>query len=64
MENDFYTNEDIQLLTGKNYKEAELLIRDLNNQLKTEYKKYHIDPLIQEGKILKDYFIKRMEINL
>lgn len=64
MDSEYYTNEDIQFITGKDYKEVELLIKYLNNQLKTEYKKFHLEPLIQEDKVLKDYFKKRMEINL
>ena len=64
MECEFYTTEDIALLTGKDKYEVELLIKKLNEKLKNECNKYHLEPLIQEGKILKDYFIKRMEINL
>lgn len=62
MSSEFYTNEDIQLLTGKDKNEVEILINDLNAKLKNEYEKYHLEPLIQEGKILKDYFVKGMEI--
>jgi len=64
MDNEFYTKEDIQLLTGKDMQEIELIIKSLNEELMLEYEKHHIKPLLYEEKILKDYFMKRMEINL
>ena len=64
MECEFYTTEDIELLTGKDKLEVELLINELNEKLKFECNKHHLEPLIEEGKILKDYFVKGMEINL
>lgn len=64
MEFEFYTNEDIQFLTGKDFEEVEMLINDLNCEIKAECDKYHLEPLIYEEKVLKDYFIRRMEINL
>jgi len=64
MEYEFYTNEDIQLLTGKDKVEVEILINELNNKLKSECDKYHLEPQIQEGKILKDYFLKGIGVNI
>ena len=64
MEYEFYTTEDIELLTGKDKFEVELLINKLNEKLKNECDKHHLEPLIEEGKISKYYFIKGMEIYL
>lgn len=61
---EYYTVSDIQILTG--YKEAEAydLIEKLNKEIKQRYKTYPIKPLIFVDKIEKNYFLKRMEIEL
>lgn len=64
MENKYYTIDDIQTIMGISKLEAGNLIRKLNAELKIMYEFYQIKPLIKKGLIAKDYFIKRMEIEI
>lgn len=59
---EFYTIKDIQLLTGVSKRKAQLIIKELNKEIKERYKNYK--PVIFENKIEKIYFIKRMEFEL
>lgn len=61
MENEFYTNKEIQLLMGVSLEESNKLICRLNNELIEKYKEYHLDIPVYDDKILKEYFVKRME---
>lgn len=64
MENSYYTVKDIELITGLNEVTAYNIIKELNTEIKDKYKDYQIEPLVFNDKIEKNYFLKRMEIEL
>lgn len=59
--NEFYTVNDILLLTDLSIDDVNTLIDKLNQEIIDRCKKYHLTPTIRKGRILKDYFMKRME---
>ena len=64
MNNEYYTVNDIQLITGLNEIQAYHIIKILNDEIKDRYESYSVKPLIFVDKIDKQYFLKRMEIRL
>jgi len=64
MESKYYNLEDIKMITGLSEIEAYKIIEKLNNELKLIYKNYQLKPVIKQGLVAKDYFIKRMEIGI
>ena len=59
---EYYTINDILLLSGYSRRKVCLIIKKLNQEIKERYKDYK--PVVFENKIEKIYFIKRMEIEL
>ena len=59
---EYYTVKDLQLLTGYSKKKIYSIIKKLNKEKLSQYKKYN--PVIFDDKIEKIYFIKRMEFEL
>lgn len=59
---EYYTIKDIQLLTGFSKRKTYGIIKKINLEIKQKYKNY--SPVIFKNKIEKNYFIKRMEIEL
>ena len=59
---EYYTVKDLQLLTGYSKKKICSIIKKLNKEKLSQYKKYN--PVIFDDKIEKIYFIKRMEFDL
>lgn len=60
----YYTIEDIKILTGYKEQKIRLIIEKLNNEILKKYEKKRIKPLLFNNKIEKEYFLKRMEIEL
>ncbi len=61
---EYYTINDIQILTGYNKKQILNIINKLNQEIKEQYKNKKIKPVIFDNKIEKKYFLRRMEIEL
>lgn len=61
---EYYTINDIQILTGYNKKQILNIINKLNQEIKEQYKNKKIKPIIFDNKIEKKYFLRRMEIEL
>ena len=61
---EYYTINDIKILTGYNEKQIRLIIKKLNDEVLEKYKNNKIKPLLFVDKIEKKYFLKRMEIEL
>lgn len=61
---EYYTINDIKILTGYNEKQILLIIKKLNDEVLEKYKNNKIKPLLFVDKIEKNYFLKRMEIEL
>ena len=61
---EYYTINDIKILTGYNEKQIRLIIKKLNDEVVKKYKNKKIKPLLFGDKIEKGYFLKRMEIEL
>ena len=61
---EYYTINDIKILTGYNEKQIRLIIKKLNGEVLEKYKNNKIKPLLFVDKIEKNYFLKRMEIEL
>lgn len=61
---EYYTINDIQILTGYNKKQISDMINKFNQEIKEKYKNKKIKPLIFDNKIEKKYFLRRMEIEL
>lgn len=61
---EYYTINDIKILTGYNEKQIRLIIKKLNDEVLEKYKNNKIKPLLFVDKIEKNYFLKRMEIEL
>ena len=61
---EYYTINDIRILTGYNEKQIRLIIKKLNDEVLEKYKNNKIKPLLFVDKIEKNYFLKRMEIEL
>lgn len=60
---EFYTNDDIQFLTGMNFRETRKFIKKINKKIKADCEKYHLEPEIYKDKVLINYFGK-MGLNL
>ena len=61
---EYYTINDIKILTWYNEKQIRLIIKKLNDEVLEKYKNNKIKPLLFVDKIEKKYFLKRMEIEL
>lgn len=61
---EYYTINDIKILTGYNEKQIRLIIKKPNDEVLEKYKNNKIKPLLFVDKIEKNYFLKRMEIEL
>ena len=61
---EYYTINDIKILTGYNEKQILLIIKKLNDEVLEKYKNNNLKPLLFVDKIEKNYFLKRMEIEL
>ena len=61
---EYYTINDIKILTGYNENQIRLIIKKLNDEVLEKYKNNKIKPLLFVDKIEKNYFLKRMEIEL
>lgn len=61
---EYYTINDIQILTGYPEKKIRLIIKKMNNEIIQKYKNKKVKPLLFGDKIEKKYFLRRMEIEL
>ena len=61
---EYYTIDDLKILTGYNEKQIRLIIKKLNDEVIEKYKRNKMKPLLFGDKIEKNYFLKRMEIEL
>ncbi len=62
MEKLFYSAKDVSEITGYSKNKSYDIIRKLNNELKEKFKDKENKPLIFDGKINKEYFDKRIQI--
>ena len=61
---EYYTISDIKILTGYTEKQIRLIIKKLNDEVLEKYKNNKLKPLLFGDKIEKEYFLRRMEIEL
>ena len=64
MESKYYTAKDVCQITGFNQNKAYEIIRNLNCEIReiTKDKPIEEQPLILEGRVLKSYFDRKMEV--
>ena len=62
MEKLFYSAKDVSEITGYSRNKSYDIIRKLNNELKEKFKDKENKPLIFDGKINKEYFDKRIQV--
>ncbi len=61
---EYYTINDIQILTGYDEKKIRLIIKKINEEIEEKYRNNILKPLLFVDKVEKKYFLKRMENKL
>lgn len=64
MEKKYYSVKDVSALTGFSESKAYKIIKDLNSEIQTQEKDKEEKSLIFNGRINKEYFDKRMKVNI
>ena len=64
MEKKFYSVKDVEALTGFSKSKAYKIIKDLNIEIKEKEQNKEEKSLIFDGRINKEYFDKRMKVNI
>ena len=59
---EYYTINDIQILTGYTKNQIRLIIKKFNDEIMEKYQNEKFKPLLFGDKIEKKYFLRRMEI--
>ncbi len=59
---EYYTINDIQILTGYTKNQIRLIIKKFNDEIMEKYQNEKLKPLLFGDKIEKKYFLRRMEI--
>lgn len=61
MENEYYTIDDIELITGYDEEDILFIIKKLNEEIKNKYSSSCVKPLLFDRMIEKKYFLRGME---
>lgn len=61
MENEYYTIDDIELITGYDEKDILVIIQKINEEIMKKYESSQVQPLLFDRMIEKKYFLRGME---
>ena len=61
---EYYTINDIQILTNYDKKKIQIIKKKINEEIEEKYRNNILKPLLFVDKVEKKYFLKRMENKL